>query len=106
MARAFNIVIDQGANFEEDFTLSDADGNSLNVSGYTANATIKEYYTYGNAVAFSTSLTTGKVTITMNANTTSNLAPGRYVFDVKITDGDGVVTRVVEGQATVSPKVT
>jgi len=37
---------------------------------------------------------------------TSAIEAGRYVYDLVITDGSGSKSRVVEGQATVTPGVT
>ena len=37
---------------------------------------------------------------------TSALDAGRYVYDLNITSGAGVTTRVVEGQAIITPGVT
>jgi hypothetical protein len=49
----------------------------------------------------------GEITLSMTAANTSNLSPGRYVYDLRITNSvDGFVTRVVEGTAVVMPSVT
>ena len=37
---------------------------------------------------------------------TTALSPGRYVYDLVVTSGAGLKTRVVEGQAIVTPGVT
>jgi hypothetical protein len=37
---------------------------------------------------------------------TTALASGRYVYDMNITSSAGVTTRVVEGQAIITPGVT
>ena len=37
---------------------------------------------------------------------TDALKAGRYVYDLMVTDGSGSKSRVVEGQATVTPGVT
>jgi hypothetical protein len=42
----------------------------------------------------------------MTGANTSNLTPGRYVYDLLITSGPGIKTRVVEGIITVLPSVT
>jgi hypothetical protein len=49
----------------------------------------------------------GEITLSMTAANTSSLSPGRYVYDLRITNSvDGFVTRVVEGTAVVMPSVT
>lgn len=106
MARWFNLVVDQGSTFTNDFALLDSAGDPLDVTNFTANAAMKPHYTYGNTVSFDTTLSNGQVTVALTANATANLAEGRYVYDVKVTDAQGVVVRVVQGQVTVQPKVT
>ncbi len=106
MARWFNLTIDQGTTFTNDFALLDSSGDALDVTGYSANAALKPYYTYGTATLFSTALSNGQVTVSLTANQTGSITAGRYVYDVKVTSNTGVVIRVVEGQVTIAPKVT
>jgi hypothetical protein len=42
----------------------------------------------------------------MNSANTANVSPGRYVYDVLITSGSSVKTRIIEGIVTVLPSVT
>ena len=48
----------------------------------------------------------GLITISLTASQTNALVAGRYVYDVEITSGAGVITRVLEGQLEVTPGVT
>ena len=48
----------------------------------------------------------GQITMTMSAANTSNVSSGRYVYDVLITSGASVKTRIIEGIITVLPSVT
>lgn len=107
MATKANLVIDQGATFSTDLTLSDENGDALNLSGYTANSQIRKWYTSTNAVSFSTAINvdSGVISLTLTANQTASLSSGRYVYDVEITNGS-TISRVVEGIITVTPNVT
>lgn len=107
MATKSNIVIDQGATFSTDLTLTDENGDALNLVGYTANSQLRKWYTSSNSVAFSTSANTdtGVVTLSLTANQTAALTAGRYVYDVEISDGT-TISRIVEGIVTVTPNVT
>lgn len=108
MATKANLVIDQGTTFSTDLALTDENGDSINLSGYTANSQIRKWYTSTNASATFTSLintTSGTITLTLSANQTSNLVSGRYVYDVEINNGS-TVSRIVEGIITVTPEVT
>ena len=42
----------------------------------------------------------------MTNSTTSNIEEGIYVYDIEITSGAGSVTRILQGNVTVSPEVT
>ena len=52
------------------------------------------------------SATAGTCSITMTDTITSGLSEGRYVWDLTTTDSVGLVTRRIEGRATVTPSVT
>ena len=105
-----NLVIDQGASYSTVIELEDDNGNPLILTGYTGNSEIRHHYSSTNASAsFTVNViaNTGQVTLGLTANATANLyGPARYVYDVFLTDPDGIVTRVVEGQITVTPSVT
>ena len=44
--------------------------------------------------------------MTLTDTITTALEAGRYVYDLMVTDGSGQKSRIVEGQATVTPGVT
>ena len=110
MAIIANLFIDQGTDFSVTVDVSDATGGVLDLTGYSAAAQIRK--TYGSSstsAVFSTNLGTpsqGKVTMSLTDAQTSALESGRYVYDLNITSGGGVTTRVVEGQAIITPGVT
>ncbi len=109
MAIIANIFIDQGTDFEVTIDVSDTSDNIIDLSGYTASAQIRK--TYGSttiAETFGTSITAsnGKVTLTLTDTQTTGLKSGRYVYDLVITDASGTKTRVIEGQAIITPGVT
>ena len=108
MATKANLVIDQGATFSADLSLTDENGDGLYLSGFTANSQIRKWYSSSNAAAtFTTSINVDSsvITLSLTANQTSNLVAGRYVYDVEINDGSEV-SRIVEGIVTVTPQVT
>jgi hypothetical protein len=109
MATKANLIIDQGTTFSTDLSLTDENGDALNLSGYTANSVIKKWYTSQTFTSFNTSInaTSGVITLSLSANTSANLYSGRYVYDVDIIQtSTGAVSRVVEGIVTVTPSVT
>ena len=108
MAIKANIVVDQGVDYSTDINLTDDDEQAIDLTGYTANSQIRKTFTSSNSVSFSTSVsgTTGVVTLSLTANQTGSLTSGRYVYDVFLTNGSGVKSRIVEGIVTVTPRVT
>lgn len=47
----------------------------------------------------------GRITVTVPASVTEDIAPGRYVYDLVLTVGS-TVTRILEGRFTVTAAVT
>jgi archaellin len=108
MALKANITIDQGTSFATTIDVTDEEGNIVNLTGFTGAAQMRKHYTSSTYYAFTVTITagTGEVTLSMTANATNNVAAGRYVYDCELTDGNGTVSRLVEGIVTVTPGVT
>lgn len=106
MATRANIVIDQGTTFNTEVSLTDENGDPLDLSAYTANAQIRKWYSSSNSTAFTTALSNGTITLSLTPTQTANIESGRYVYDIVIRSNANVVTRVVEGIVTVTPRVT
>lgn len=107
MATTVNLLIDQGATFSTVINLEDTAGAPIDLSTYTGASQMRKHFTSSNSVSFNVSLSnTGVVTLALTANQTTNLTAGRYVYDVEVTDGSGIISRIVEGIVTVSPNVT
>jgi hypothetical protein len=108
MAIKANIVIDQGSTFQTSINVTDENDEIVDLTGFSAAAQMRKHYTSSNSYAFSTSIspTLGVVTLSMTANTTSTIPPGRYMYDCELTDVNGAISRLVEGIVTVTPGVT
>ena len=109
MASISNIFIDQGATFTTTVTVTDANGDAVNLSGYSVAAQIRKSHLSSTSTAFTASISNasaGEITISLTDSQTTSLESGRYVYDVLITASGGTKTRVVEGQVTVNPSVT
>ena len=48
----------------------------------------------------------GVVTMQLTDTVTAGIAEGRYVYDLIVQDGSGLKSRIVEGQAIITPSVT
>ena len=109
MAGFVELTLEQGANFNTVLDLKDSAGGILNLAGYTVAAQMRKSYYSSTATNFSITVTdaaAGQITMTMSAANTSNVSSGRYVYDVLITSGASVKTRIIEGIITVLPSVT
>jgi hypothetical protein len=110
LAAYVEITIEQGANLTSTVTVNDSQGDAVNLSTYSASAQLRKSYYSSSAntlTAIITGNSNGQITLSMTAANTSNLTPGRYVYDLIIRNStDNSVTRVVEGTAVVLPSVT
>jgi hypothetical protein len=103
------LLIEQGATFSTTVNVEDTAGAAINLSGYSASSQMrKSYYATSNTIitATITGNANGEITLSMTSANTSNLTPGRQVFDLLITSPSNVKTRVVEGVIMISPGVT
>ena len=107
MAITQNILIYQGSDFSRNITLTDQNGQPLNVSGFQANAAIKSdpYSNTANVYLFQTNLTTGNIQLLMYANVTATIIPGNYSYDIVMTNGTETF-RIAEGIAQVDVGVS
>lgn len=111
MAAIANLRIDQGASFSSDVTVTNSDGDVVDLTGYTTEAKMAKSYGASSSVtitaAVASDATTGVIELTLTDTQTEALdAPSRYVYDVYITQtSTSTVTRVIEGVITVNPKV-
>jgi DUF4097 and DUF4098 domain-containing protein YvlB len=108
MALKANIQIDQGTTYSTNIDVTDDNGDPVDLTGYSGAAQLRKHYTSTNAHSFTVAIAnaSGVVTLSMTANVTANIAAGRYVYDCELTDGDGTVSRLIEGIVTVTPQVT
>jgi hypothetical protein len=110
LAAYSEITIEQGANLTSTITVNDIQGDAVNLTTYSASSQLRKSYYSSSANTLTATITgnaNGQITLSMTAANTSNLTPGRYVFDLIITNStDNSVTRVIEGTAIVLPSVT
>lgn len=108
MATYSNLFIDQGSDFNFSVDLA-TEGASVNLAGYSARGQIRKSYTSSTATNFIITIDdSDTLSASLTAAQTGALKPGRYVYDIEILSGDAtpIVTRVVEGQIDVTPRVT
>jgi hypothetical protein len=108
---SINLIIEQGEDFSATFAVLDPDETAAALNSYTVNATLKKHPGSSTSYTFTTTLTSsqGKITISLPNSVTSTLKPGRYYYDIFITNTPALGslrTKVVEGNAIVNGSAT
>ena len=109
MADFVELQIESGATFSTEIVVREGDGTSKNLVNYSARSQMRKSYYSSTATNFTIEITdaaNGVISMGVSSANTANISPGRYVYDVEIDNGQGVVTRIFEGIVTVSPNVT
>lgn len=112
-AGIYNFTMDQGSTWTISLVYNDSDGNPINLTGYTAKMQLRRKF--DSATAALTLATggqgivitggTGTIDITATDEQTGAIDAGLYVYDLDLNNG-GIITRLIQGQATVSAEVT
>lgn len=108
MATKINFQIDQGTDFTQTiFRVRDVFGNVVNLSGLVGTCMLRKNYTANTGYTISVNLTAeGDVVLSATARATSDITPGRYVYDVISKDTSGQINRIVEGYVLINPAVS
>lgn len=109
MAAYSELYIEQCADFSTTINIDDSQGDAINLSGYHFSSQMRKSYYSNIHYDFSIDINNpsrGEITLSMAAIDTSNINPGRYVYDLTMTDTSNTITRVVEGIVVVLPGVT
>lgn len=114
--RAVNVslVIQQGSDFSHTISLQNSDGSVFVLSGYSGKMQIREVVG-GITVLAELSTTNGRMlinglagqlTLSLTNAQTAAMTWRSGVYDLEITSGSSVTTRIMEGRVTLSPEVT
>lgn len=104
-----NLTLEQGADFNVNFTVRNKDLTPLNLLGYTAFSEMRKHYTATKSYTFDITFidrVKGRISIAMSDAITKTIPEGRYVYDVFIESANGTKTKVVAGMVLVHPGVS
>ena len=105
-----NLVINSGSDFSQSFTLEGTNNSPFNLTNYEVDAQMRKWSGSSTAINFIASVefpsNSGRILISLSSADTVNIRPGRYVYDVMITDSSGIKNRVIEGMVLVREGVT
>ena len=105
-----NITINSGDNFYRDFYLDEVDGTPLDLTGYTGKSEVRKHpESVGAATTFSLTFvdrTSGRFRLSLSKQQTSSIKPGRYSYDVMLTDSSNLKSIVLEGNILASSDIS
>jgi hypothetical protein len=109
MATIAYLDIDQGSDFSAIMELENDDSTPMNLAGFVVYSQFRK--SYGSTIAYSfnsvvLNASQGTIKLSLSGVASSNIKPGRYLYDVEIISGTSVKTRVVEGIVTINPEIT
>ena len=109
-AGVYNISIEQGSTWSLRLEIDSQAGVDMDLTGYTVASKIGKSYYDPSPVSMTTAWfdqSEGIFTISLSAAQTNALdAAHEYIYDVEITSSTGVVTRMIQGRASISPSIT
>lgn len=106
-----NLIINSGTSFNQFFTLSNDNGSLLNLTDYDVKSQLRKHPQSNSYIDFIATAVSppsgGVIKIELDPISTTTLKPGRYMYDIIITNnGTGEKTKVIEGSALVSKSIT
>ena len=108
-AGKYDFTLEQGATFSREITVQDS-GSAMNLTGYTPRMQMRSTHDSSTiALTFTATISNasqGKISLTATDTITSAVEEGIYVYDLEIESSGGTVTRLMEGNVTVTPEVT
>lgn len=106
-----NLVVNSGSHFTQAFVIDDPDSNSsFDLTGYNVSSQMRKWAGSSSATNFTAEVgfpaSEGVIILSLTADQTSALKPGRYVYDVVISDEYEYKNKVIEGMVLVREGVT
>ena len=106
MSTKVNLYADQGTDFRTTIELFDGDNDELGISTYTFFSDIRKVYSETKKASFDIETANNDVTLVLTANTTSNLTPGKYQYDVLMRKQSGELSKIFDGLIYILPTMT
>lgn len=113
-AASYDFQIEQGATLLKPIVWKDSNSAAVNLTGYTAKMQVRQSASSTDVLLemstsngrISITPLTGTITLIFSASLTAAIDWSRGKYDLELTSGDGTVTRLIEGQISVSKEVT
>lgn len=110
MTTQANLYVDQGTTFIVSLDLTDEEGDFFEIINQSFFCNVKKVYSSSPLFSANVAVTPGPpvndLTLTIHAEQTRDLDPGKYQYDVVMIDTNGLVTKLLEGLIYLVPTVT
>ena len=112
MAQSYNYTIDQGADWFLSVQYKDSAGTPIDLAGYTAAMQFRPVSSNTTALNLTSSSgititeATGTLAIRITAAQSAVLEATQFDYELEITSGSGVVTRLIQGLVAVDGQLT
>lgn len=111
MAGIINLYVDQGSDFHAELVLQNDDGSIIDLTGFDIYSQFRKsfqsslYYEFDCSIVGAPEL--GEITLVLPGGISTDIPPGRYLYDVEIVDSlNNVQVRVIEGLVILTPEIT
>ena len=109
-----HFIIEQGATFGQTLTLKDSSDTVINLTGFSGAMSFRENPDAASSILDITTANSrmtmggnaGTVILEVSATDTAALTASDGVFDLEITSGAGIVTRLIEGTYSIRRNIT
>jgi hypothetical protein len=109
MATTAYLDIDQGSDFSTEIALENDNGTPMTLVGFQIYSQFRKSYGSTTAYTFTVQITNaieGKFKLKLPGIISSNIRPGRYLYDVEVISSVGEKFRAVEGIITLNAEIT
>ena len=110
MAMTAYLDIDQGSDFTVEIDLENDDGTPMILGGTQIYSQFRKSYSSSTAYSFVCEIldaSNGKFSLSLSGTNSSNIKPGRYLYDVEVVNTtSNAKSRVVEGIVTINAEIT
>jgi len=104
-----NLIINAHSDFSQNFYLGDENTDSLNLTNYQVASQMRKHASSSSFVGLGASIVNaskGQIRVGLTSTQTGSIKPGRYLYDVVVTNPQGSVIKVIEGMILVREGIT
>lgn len=109
LPQQYNLSVYKNATYEKVFVCTNSDGTVFDFTDLTVESEIRPINNSETLLAAfdcDTNVETGTVTLSLTAEQTEAMNPGSYVWDLKLTNNEGIQAYLLYGNVTVWGRVT